>query len=225
MIINLHMEITDKHGMDLDYEFRNITDSSVVATATNHFNDYFKLHYQNKIYEFRNYPKIVKRSMINFRFPFSTKWKRTIGFGIHCQKKEIGVFYGDAMRCREKGLKKNISVTVFQYESKAYLLCRVGFPKEKSHYYCLFDENGNLISVIERHTYYDDDCKATLYIEHEENMFITLLTCTEKIICVGNSGDSDSTIDPSAGPYVSVLKEEKELFDENFIQRVKAAER
>lgn len=64
-----------------------------------------------------------------------------------------------------------------------------------------------------------------MYIENEENLFITLLACTEEIICVGNSGDSDSTIDPSAGPYVSVLKEEKELFDKNFIERVKAAER
>lgn len=224
MIIKLHMEVADKHGMNLDYEFIDAANSAVVATATNHFNDYFKLNYQKKTYEFRNYPKIVKRSMINFRFPFSTKWKRTIGFGIHCQKKEIGVFYGDAMRCREKGVKKNISVTVFQHESKAYLLCRVGFPKEKSHYYCLYDENSNLISVIERHTYYDDDCKATLYIENEEDLFITLLACTEEIVCVGNSGDSETTIDPSAGHYISVLKEEKELYDKNFIERVKAIE-
>lgn len=224
MILKLHMEVTDRHAMNLDYEFVNVTNSAVVATATNHFNDYFKLNYENKIYEFRNHPKFVKRSMINFRYPFSTKWKRTIGFGIHCQKKEIGAFYGDAMRCRDKGPKRNISVTVFQYEEKAYLLCRVGFAKEKSHYYCLYEQNGNLISIIERHTYYKDACKATLYIEDEKNLFITLLACTEEIICVGNSGDSESTIDPSAGPYVSVLKEEKELFDKSFIQRVKAME-
>ena len=126
------------------------------------------------------------------------------------------------MKCKETGAKKNISVTVFQYNSKSYLLFRVGFPKENSHYYCLYEENGSLISIIERHTYYKDACKATLYIEKEEDLFITLLACTEEIICVGNTGDSDSTIDPSAGPYVSVLKEEKELFDKEFIQRIKS---
>lgn len=222
MIIKLNMEVTDIYGMNLDYQFVNEANSDIIATATNRFNDYFKLIYENKTYEFRNHPRFVKRSMINFRYPFSTKWKRTIGFGIHCQKKEIGTFYGDAMRCRDKGTKKNISVTVFQYESKAYLLCKVGFPKESSHYYCLYEENDNLIAIIERHTYYEDNCKATLYIENEENLFITLLACTEEIICVGNSGDSDTTIDPSAGPYISVLKEEKELFDKTFIPRVKA---
>ena len=217
MILNVNAETAYKSG------YYNVTHTVIenktgkeIAVATNYVNDYFKLHFDGKTYEFRNYPKFVKRSMVKFKYPFSTKWKRTIGFGIHCNDKEIGTFYGDAMRCREKGVKKNIGVTVFQHNSKAYFLFRVGLRGHGSHYYCLYDEYGYLIAIIARHS--KGDYRATLYIENEDDLLITLFAYTEEIVCVGQETDT------SAGGYISTMKEEVELFDEDFINKVKKKE-
>lgn len=110
---------------------------------------------------------------------------------------------------------KNIGVTVFQYNSKSYLLFRVGIKGHKSHYYCIYDENNILIAVIARHSYHSNDYRANIYIEDKENLFIALLAFTEEIVCVPQEGD------PSAGKYLSILKEEQELFQEDFIEKIK----
>ena len=217
MILNIKAETEYKEGYyNVTHTVTENETGNEIAVATNYVNDYFKLHFNGKTYEFRNHPKFVKRSLVKFKYPFSTKWKRTIGFGIHCDGKDIGDFYGDAMRCKEKGAKKNIGVTVFQHDSKAYLLFKVGLKGHDSHYYCIYNEHGDLIAIIARHS--KGDYRATLYIENEDDLLITLFAYTEEIVCVGQKTD------PSAGGYISVMKEEVELFDDGFINKVKEKE-
>ena len=152
----------------------------------------------------------------------SSKRKKTIGYYITEEKNCAAKFYGEAATCRKKGIfKRNIGFTVFEFNNSPYMLYRVGFQNQNSHYYCLYDNNGVTVAIIERHSYYEDNCKATIYVEDSENILIALFACTEEIISVPNSGDFDN-IDPSAGHYISVLEEEKALFDKSFIDRVKA---
>lgn len=222
MILRLCMEMEDPQGMRIAYRFVNAKNNDVYATASDNFNEATSLFVDDKTYEFYNYPKFIEKPLINIKYPLSSKRKKTIGYYITEEKNCVAKFYGEAATCRKKGIfKRNIGFTVFEFNNSPYMLYRVGFPNQNSHYYCLYDNNGVTVAIIERHSYYEDNCKATIYVETPENILIALFACTEEIISVPNSGDSDNIV-PSAGHYISVLEEEKALFDKSFIDRVKA---
>lgn len=225
MIIDLYMTMEDKQGMNISYSFKNYSDKTLVAEASDNYNEYITLKYLEKYYEFRNLPKLIEKSDINIKYPLSSKVKKTIGFYILENGECIAKFYGEAATCRKKGIfKRNIGFTVFEYNNIPYVLYRVGFKNENSHYYCLYDNNNSTVAIIERHSFQEDNRKATLYIEKEENITIALLVCTEEMISIANSSNRDGLMDPSAGHYISLLEEEQDMFDQSFIDRVKAEE-
>ena len=223
MILRLCMEAHDPQGMRISYQFKNQSTNEIYATASDNFKEPIKLLLDNKEYQFFNHPKFVEKINLNIKYPIYSKRKKTVGFYILEDNKPVSMFYGETAICGKKGIfKRNIGFTVFEYNNCPYMLYRVGFPKQKSHYYCLYNNDGQTVAIIERHSYYKDDCKATVYIEKEENVLIALLACTEEIISVANSGNNDDMMDTSAGHYVSRYEEEKALFDKSFIDRVKA---
>ncbi len=212
----------DPRGMRISYQFKDIGTLNERASASDNINESTNLFFENKKYQFFNYPKIVEKPRINVKYPLSSKRKKTIGFHILESGNCIAKFYGEAATCRKKGIfKRNIGFTVFEYQGEPYMLYKVGFPKQNSHYYCLYNNEGNTIAIIERHTFYEDNCKATLYIENDQDTLITLLACTEEIISVANSGSREDMMDSSAGHYISLLAEERELYDPAFLERVK----
>lgn len=222
MILRLYMEKEDRQGMRIAYQFVDAATQRIYATASDNTKEAILLHVDDSEYQFFNYPKFVEKLPINIKYPLSSKRKKTIGFHIKKEEECVAKFYGEAATCRKRGVfKRNIGFTVFEYAGEPYMLYRVGFPKQNSHYYCLYNNAGETVAIIERHSYYTDNCKATIYVEKEENTLIALFACTEKIISVGNSGNSDERIDPSAGPYISILDEEKAMYDEAFMKRVK----
>lgn len=222
MILRLCMEKDDPQGMRIAYKFINATSQEVCATASDNINEATSLFFNGKEYRFFNYPKFIEKPQININYPLSSKRKKTVGFHILENENCVAKFYGEAATCRKKGiLKKNIGFTVFEYNNEPYMLYRVGFPKQNSHYYCLYNNYGKTVAIIERHSFYKDNCKATIYVEEQENIVIALLACTEEIISVASSGSRDQMMDTSAGHYISMLDEEKALFDASFIERVK----
>lgn len=222
MILQLCMEKDDPQGMRIAYQFIDAVTKEVCATATDNINEPTSLIFRDEEYHFFNCPKFIEKPQINIAYPLSSKRKKTIGFHILENEKCVAKFYGEAATCRKKGIfKRNIAFTVFEYKNEPYMLYRVGFPKQNSHYYCLYNNSGKTIAIIERHSFYKDNCKATVYVEETENVLIALLACTEEIISVANSGSRDEMMDTSAGHYISMLDEEKAMFDAAFIERVK----
>lgn len=222
MVLRLCMNKEDAQGMKISYEFRDASSNLVVAKAADNINEYISLWFDNKEYQFPNYPKFVVKPPVNFKYPLSSKRKKTIGFHIMENGECCAKFYGEAATCRKKGLfKKNIGFTVFEFAQEVFMLFRVGFSKENSHFYCLYDNNGSTVAIIERHSFYEDNCKATIYVEDSSYITIALLACTEEIVSVANSGNRDEMMDTSAGHYISMLDEEKELLDRSFLERVK----
>lgn len=216
------MEKEDPQGMRISYQFKDATTLSVVASASDNDNECISLLYGERKYQFYSYPKFIEKPQLNIKYPLSSKRKKTIGFHILDDGKCVAKYYGEAATCRKKGLlKRNIGFTVFEYQQEPYMLYRVGFPKENSHYYCLYNNDGKTIAVIERHSFYSDNCKATIYIEDVKHIHIALFACTEEIIFVANTGNREDIMDPSAGHYVSLLEEEREMFDKNFVEHVK----
>lgn len=221
MIIKLYTEFEDPQGMRISYQFKDVRMKNNVAVATNYYKEATSLYFNKEKYEFPNYPKIIERPQINFRFPLS-KGKKNVGFYIIKGGQPVAFFFAESATCGKKWIfNQNLLFTVYVKDETPYLLFKVGFKNQNSHYYCLYDNNEKCIAIIERHSFYDDNCKATLYIENEENLLITLMACTDTMISVANSGGMESMMDTSAGHYISVLDAEKEMFDPEFIERVK----
>lgn len=61
------------------------------------------------------------------------------------------------------------------------------------------------------------DSKASLHLLEEKYLLLALIACVEEIIWVASSGDMESRIDPSAGPYTSRYEEERQLLDREFL--------
>lgn len=222
MILRLCVNNKDPQGMNISYVFEDCSTGKACAIATDNYKESVKLIVDDKEYNFFNHPKFIDKVNINTKYPVSSKRKKTIGFHILSEGKSCCYFYGEAITCKKIGLlKRNIGFTVFAFNEQPYLLYRVGFPKQESHYYCLHDNNGETIAIIERHCSGTSDCKATIYIENKDYVLITILACTEEIICVANSGNHDDMIDTSAGNYISVLEEERDMYDSSFIERIK----
>lgn len=223
MILELLCEYDTPNGMNISYQFVNKKNSAFVASATDNYNQPIILEFNDNQYVFSNTPKIVPRVGVKFKYPLTaTKRKKTIGFHINKCNEDFGFFYGEAAKCKKGIFCTTIGFKVFFNYDNIYLLFRVGFKSENSHYYCLYDNNNSLIAVIERHNYYDNNCKATIYVEDKEYVEITLLASVEELISVPNAGGQEFSMDTSAGHYISVLEEEKSLFDKNFILRIKA---
>lgn len=221
MIINLYME-KSQDGWEANYTFRNASNGEIVATANNKKDDYCNLIYLNKKYYLKNHPKKMKRFLLPIKYPLCSKRKWTIGFDITDENSSICSYYSEAVTYDKKFIfKRNMGLTVFRYNNETYSLYRVGF-NEPCHYYCLYDENDKTIAIIKR--LYGDEKRATIYIENEDYLFISLMACTEEIIDVANLGSREDMMDTSAGNYISMSNIEKERFDKSFIDRVKMME-
>lgn len=219
MIINLYMEMENPQGMRINYKFLNEKTNEVVATATNNFKEHTTLYYDDKKYELVNYPKKMERIILNSKYPLCSNRKWAIGFNVLSDNNNIASYYHEAVTCGKRWIfKKNMGLTVIKYNNQPYSLYRVGFAKENWHYYCLYNNSNKIVGIIKR--LYGEDIRATLYIEDNSELLINLIACTIETIDVANSGDMDTMIDTSAGNYISLLEEEKAMFDKTFIERV-----
>ena len=162
-------------------------------------------------------PKIIEKCKYEFKYPLSSKRKKTIGFPILFNDKEEYLYYPEAAKCNNKKKKKNIGYTVFCNETDVNLLFKVGFENENSHHYCMYNKN-HLIAVISRHSFREDNCKATIYVEDDSNILKAMMACTEEIIVVPTP--ESGVGDPSAGHFVSI-PETHQFYDPGFIERVK----
>ena len=216
MILKLCGTKADWVKDDFEYAFVDCQTSQAIATATFLSSDWCKLFYQGMCYVFNTYPKIIKKSELNTPYPSSSKMKRTMGFRILQDEKQISHDYGGALNCGAPGkAKRNMAITVFELFGNTYTLYHVGFPEEPGHWYCLFDNHGNTVGIIERYTVRKDRSKATLHIVDPANLLVMLLVATEKFVLVATGQGMDRT----SAKYVSRYEEEKQFFDREFVNR------
>lgn len=224
MILDLYM-YPQGLGYETKWEFVDCKTKEIVAYAENGQLFWTVFRHNNRIYQYKKWPHLLTRKFVDFKYPFvSPERKKTVGFNILSEKDVVAQYYGDAMKCRDKGINKNIGVKMYLYNERTYMSFTVGLPKKKSHYYCIYNEANELISIIARHISgsWSSNCKATLYVKNEENLLITLFACVDNIVDVNNYGKKGERHDPSAGPYVSSLKEERELFIPSFIDEIES---
>lgn len=225
MVIELYKENQDFNGMRVSFRFVN-SSGELLAAATDNIGEDIYLFIGDEKYVFRKSPKVVNKKATNFIYPLSNHWKRTLGFEVLRQDERIAFFYLEAHTIgRGKIFKKNISSSAWVYGEDLYYCFRVGFPKERDHYYCLY-HGEKLIGVIQRHYLRrgKGNCIATLYVEDVSNLRILLFACVDELVWVSTAGDVGERVDTSATGYISRYKEERELLDKNFIIRVQEQE-
>lgn len=223
MILRLIMEKEDSFGRIITYRYNDAITDRAYAIALYNYGKTVTLQVNEQEYVFSETPKFVIKSQLNIKYPLSNKWKKTIGFPILQKGECVANYYGEAATCRKRGIfKKNIGFTVFEYNNEPYMVYRVGFSKQNSHYYCIHNNAGETVAIIERHSFYKNNCKATIYIEKETDILIALLVCTEGMISSTTYGSINGETDLSAGHYISLLEEEKAMFDKEFYERVKS---
>lgn len=222
MVIQTIMNKHDLSGMYITYSFVDEASGQKIAEATNNVGSYVKLYTAGKEIIFVGKPAFVERFDLRLPYEETLRKKNAIGFKITCDEAVIAHFYGSAMTCGRKGIfKRNIGLTVFAYEGNAYPMVRVGFLRERVHYYCVLTEDGSTVAIIERHSGDNSDSKATIYVEEEKYVLLALIACVEEIVWNSVSGDMESRMDTSAGPYISRYKEEQALLDRAFLERAK----
>ena len=225
MILNLYIENEYLQPKDwrFDLLFRYIDESNDKVVAEGVHGVYSSIHttlkYENAEYVFSN-PKKMDRIMLNTKYPLCSKRKWAFGCDIKSTTDKNISFYPEAITCKKRRFifDKNMGLKVIKIDDKYYTVYCVGFSNEPHHYYCINDENNKTIAIIKR--LYQDDIRAKLYIENEKDLFITLLACTIELINYIYVDANQSLIDKSAGNYISILKEEKEMLDKSFIDRV-----
>ncbi len=222
MIVELYVEgenIKGRKKVTCEYKTK---ENRILAIATDDFHEGKTLHYEGKSYYFLDNPKIIKIPRLNTPYPLSSKMKKTIGLQVYADpegSKLVSIYYHQAITCKKKWIfKRNIGLTVYNYNDCDYLLYRVGLPKQSSYYFCLYNNMRELIGIIERHPWNEEGNKGTLYLENPEYLFLMLLVTTSELVTVANAPGAEIK-DPSTGPYLSLLKEERELFDKTFLER------
>ena len=219
MILKLYME--EQMVRQNKWWFSLDGTQEVVARAVHGANMRTCLWYGDHKFQFEALPKMIKKRELSFKYPYYYNMKKMLGFRILENKNVIAELHVDDLRCSEKGKDQHIGTYVFYYEGETYLQFHIGLPKHGSTYFCLFKENGELVSIIARHSEGKEyhNCKATLYIEKDEYLLITLLSCTSKMIDIQNYWDDHH--DPTAGLFTSKLEAERAMYDAGFIERVK----
>lgn len=223
MVLKVYAERNDMMGMRIQHSFVDDMSDTVIATATNNINEPIKLYYEDNEYQFISSPKMMEKQKLNIKYPLSSKRTKTFGYNMESNGQIVAQYYGEAATCGKTWIfKRNIGFKVFCVHGEVYVMYRVGFPNENCHYYCLYDNSNNIVSIIKRHSNASDYRKATIYIEESRYVMPVLVACTATIVWVADNGRKEDMIDPSAGPYTSIMEEEKKMFDKYFIERVEA---
>ncbi len=217
MILYLYVEVKDKMGFEIESTFLDEY-NNVVATAKTTNNREPILYYNGKSYQQTTWPKKLKRHNTSTTYPLHSKRNWTLGFEIKSDDKVVSEYYDDAINVGKKFIfKKNVGFLAITLEDKFYQVYKVGYGNENWHNYCIKDETGNTVGIVRR--FYGEVCKAKIYIEDKKYLLLALLVADIEIITYAGCKAQECP-DPSAGNYISILKEEKEMYDKKFIARV-----
>lgn len=168
-------------------------------------------------------PKVIRKVPVTTVYPLSSRSKKTLGFSVTEQGKEIGCYYGEATTYEKRGLfKKNLVLTVYSLFGEAYTLYRIGFAGEPCHYYRLLDAQMRTVAMLQRNYSEEEPARATIYVEEERYLPLSLIVCGGEMLVGVGCGPVSIGEDNSAGNYISIKEAEKKMMDRAFIDRVKA---
>lgn len=166
-------------------------------------------------------PTIVEKRLIDFKYPISSRMRKTFGYEIRREDLPWFYYYGEALTCGKKGIfKRNIQCTVFYNKNEVYLLFIVGPSDEFDHYYCLYKDQ-KTVAIIKRVS--EDKTRAVIYYTDSVYEDIALTVAAEEIIAFPHDA-TETRIDPSAGNYISRYQEELELLDRDFLHLAEESE-
>lgn len=224
MILEETLLQQDKIGEDLCYELRDGSGKLIASARPTWKNptQRLALQFDGRTYQIRGIPSSMEKAVYSHRFPLLHDRKKTLGLSIRLDGQEVARQYGEAMCTGKRSIfGKNIQFNVLTVGSEVYCCYRVGFVGEGFHYYCLLDSLGRTVAITQRHTHSGKNSRATVYLEEEQFLLPAVLSAALETMTIQRL-EAGENADPSAGHYISLLEEEKAMFDPGFIPRVKA---
>lgn len=219
MVLKLKVE-EDKNFNATGY-FIDTKSKEVIATGSNPINNYLSLNYKGDRYVFSTRPHLINEMDLSLKYPRSSKSKRNVGFYVLKDDEKFCITYQEAVTVGKRFIfKRGFQFEVFEYNGEPYMVYTAGPKGEADHYYCIYNNNGETIGIIQRHSYFKDGCKATIYFEDESLMLLMLLISARTLMWFFGSTE-ETRKDASAGGYYSMLKEEAEMLDKGFLRRFK----
>ena len=220
MILKLKVE-EDKNFNATGY-FIDTKSKEVIATGSNPINNYLSLNYKGDRYVFSTRPHFIKEMDLNLKYPRSSKSKCNIGLYVLKGKERFCTTYQEAVTVGKRFIfKRGFQFEVFEYNGEPYMVYTVGPKGEADHYYCIYNNNGETIGIIQRHSYFKDGCKATIYFEDESLMLLMLLISARTLMWFFGSTE-ETRKDASAGGYCSTVEEEVGMLDRSFLEKFKS---
>lgn len=221
MVYSVFMQRLDQYSNNLLFEVFDT--HGLVATIKKDIHNVTQLNFHNNAYLFPFSIRAIEKVAFPFEFPVSSKGKTKLGYEIKRGGKRIAEYYGETAIVEKKKLfSKKMGFEVFKYDDAAYLIFKIGFAEEKSHYYCAIDAiTGCTVGIIERMQGNKEEVRSKIYfIEQDKVELMLMLLATEMVMNV-TSNSEGQVIDPSAGNYISIRKEEKNYFDRVFLELAK----
>ncbi len=223
MILKVFMQLLGKNGMTIRHSIQDMQGGEIAVGTTEDSGAFVTLEYKGKFYRYVKKPVKIEKSVLRFPLPAAGKGKTTFGHQITCAGETVMKVYTQPLECGKMWIfKRNIGVSVYQYQGKSYHVSKIGFPGEISHYYCLRSAEGETLATIERYSFVDDTNRATIYLKDPAVQDLAILVCANEIMMVYFSVGEQELRDESAGHYISLTDAEKSLYDKNFIPAVKA---
>ena len=221
MVYSVFMRRLDQYSDNLLFEIFDAQD--LIATINKDMHNVVQLNFHNNTYLFPFSIRTIERATFPFEFPVSYKRETKLGYEIKRNGKQIAEYYGEtAIVEKRKLFSKKIGFKVCKYNNTAYLIFKVGFAKERSHYYCVINAiTGCTVGIIERMQGNKEDVRSKIYFIEQDKVELLLMLLVTETVMIVTSNSEGHVVDPSAGNYISLREEEKNFFDSVFLKLAK----
>lgn len=178
------------------------------------------LRYKGNVYTFHFTIKHIEAAAFDFEYPISSRKSSKLGYQIKKNDDVVAEYYGETAIVEKRTLfSKKMGFEVYRYNGEIYYVVKVGLPEGLSHFYCLIDaETKRTVGVVERLQANPEDARARILLQDPAYTELALLVMASATIMNVTSNAEGQIIDPSAGKYISLCKEERRFLDEGFIR-------
>ena len=226
MIYSLYMERKDMYGDEL--EFSVINDGNFPArTAVAHKvkGKAPTLVYGDELneYSFPNKPKKVERGEFRiFGVDSKERSSSAIGFDVLKNGQPFATYYHDAAPVGpRKLLQRRVGFDVIHYDNRDYLIFKSGTSNEDYHHYCVLDAvTKETVVILRRLAPNAGERRAYIYVESPAMEELAMSVAARELVLTVSYDAEGKCFDLSAGNYVSVDKEERDVYDADFVRRV-----
>ena len=219
MFFTTYMQRQDPYSNRLLFEVYD-SNKELVSEAVKNENGATCLRYEGNVYAFPFTVKRIETAAFEFEHPVPSRKSSKLGYQIKKNDDVVAEYYGETAIVEKRTLfSRKMGFEVYRYNGEIYYVVKVGLPEWLSHFYCLIDaEAKRTVGVVERLQANPENARTRILLQDPAYTELALLVMASTTIMNVTSNAEGQIIDPSAGKYISLCKEERRFLDEGFIR-------